>query len=384
MTKRLEEKKEPGYYNFSDYEERNKNNLVVDDNTRVYVYDHNASAYLKNDIVIKAYSNGNDILYDPRELILLYTNEFEEGCYEKKKLNFKDFKSYIIKNVSSQYRCKVIVSSRNKYIERLLLTEEGMYYLIINSKHPEAKFIKEELLHMIRMSREYQNIKFNELLLNNSYTGLFEPGNKILEHMYLEDDVKEKLTKLINSGHLVIRSALQFPVIKGNVMVNEKIIYYIENLDNVKIHNKLDCYLLANKIFEGLASVLNTSDTTIREKIQNDIYDHVIPIEEIDSKPYIHINEILLYFNRIFKDGKTILSKVLNIIFATPMELIYNKEIKDPIVGMIINSLNNYEDINESYPLNLYLEYKGYIEVQNMTDKEAKDKILENYKTEII
>lgn len=386
MTKRLEEKKEPGYYNFSNYEGTKNKEIIVDENTRVYQYDYNASVYLKNDIALTAYSNGFDILYDPKELYSLFKDGDFKNSGDKKSFGKKKFRDYIINNIPPEERSKVIVSSKNKYIQKLLLTEEGIYSLIIASDHKDARFIKEELLHMIRFNRQSQDISFNELLLRHSYTGLFDTDIKVLDRVYLDDKLKERINKYIAKGILFIRDMYQFPVIKRNVMTNEKIYYYIDNLDEVKIHNKLDCYISAIKIFEALASVLNTSDKTIREKIQGDIYDHIIPMEEIDGNPYIHINDIDMYLNRLFNNKSDIINNVFNTIFGNSIETFfsYDKQIIDPLVGLFINSLNGYREINESYPIKLYLEYKGYIEECNMTDTEAKNKILENYKDEII
>lgn len=388
MSKKIVDEYAKQFFDFSKYSEPIGDRgceLKIDKNTRIYNYDHNNTAYLKNDIIIKAYVNGTDVLYDPKELAILYkNNENIVGVFDKNKVNYKNYRKLILKIIPPNDRCKVIVNSRNKFVERLLLTEEGMYGLIINSQHPEARFIKEELLHMIRLNREYQNKSFRDLLLNHSYTGLFESENKIIDTIYLEDKLRAKLKEFINDGTIFIRDAYQFPVIKGNVMVNEKIFYYIENLDKVKVHNKLDCYISAIKFFNGLASVLDKSDTSIRQKIDDDIYDHTIPMEGIDNKPYINIKDISKYLERLFTNSDQMLNQILNNIFTS----MYDQYIKSPenelVVNSLVNSIKGYEYIEESYPINLYLEYKGYIETCNMSAEEAKNKILENYKSEII
>lgn len=357
-----------GYMNLSNFDKFERDKIIKDNyypdyyEERIYKFDPDNVVYVGKDIVIKAYSNYPDIFFDPIELFKLYKNI--EGK------NIRHIKQSFSKNIPKEYLVELLVEKGNKVERTTLVTENGLYYLVSHSDNPKFKDLKKRLLSSIHEQRILNKKTINDTLKYKTAIELVDPetSNHIINNAFLEFNVANRLRELCNKGEIIINYITKFPTINKIRFSNENILYYIYNLDKVKVSHNINIRIRADRAITGLANAFNTSEKEILSKFEKDIFE----LTEVEGKIYISLEEINNYLRR-FKNAKHKLKMfLLQVIKEDKLEI------------ELLDTIYYYSDIIFDYPIDNYIKYHDYRINKNLSEDEAKSMIFEDMEKEII
>lgn len=335
------------------YEEE-KEEITQDDleNKNLFKFNESASILLE-EAYIRCFSNGYTDLYD-------YT-DLGKFLPEEEKVNQRNIRQRLIQNVLPKFiYSDVLVSYRNDITKMNLVSEDGLYHIILNTKHPRTEQLKMKLLASIRRFKCQSGWSVAKFLTNS------EIGVDSWLHEFDDSGLRKLLQEIIydttdkiNKKNLAIFSINTFPVLHDHIVTNEYTSDYINSIDKVKLYNKVDYKIGCKETVYNLAKILGLSDETI---LDNLVRCNIRPIN-------------------IFKD-----------IYYDPIDIYQflqtRDEIKDPRESMLIllTSLTNSKMLGlillESIDKFIDVDYAVSMEVYNYYAKRIelimKDKLVNN------
>lgn len=353
-----------GYMNLSNYDQFEKNNNKEKYNledARIFEFDSESVIYVNNNIRIDAYSNGTDTYFDPIQLYKLYIGY--EGSSKQR------LRQEYVNNIPNKFLIDVLINNRNDINKSTLVTEEGLYFMILNANKTEIIPLQERLLLSIHEQRISSNIVLENLLKSKSIEELVDPNtnSQIIHKSLLDNNSKDILSNLCNKGEIIINYIYFFPTLDGIKINNENMLYYISNLERVKLTHVINIKIRLDRVICGLSNAFNTNEEKVKENIKNSNFD----IYNIEGILFISMESIDNFLRR-YKKPKEKMRKFL-----------YQVTHDDKISKIILETLYSYNTVINNYPINIYFEYQGYIELDIMSKEEVKAKILEKYKNEI-
>lgn len=359
---------EEGYWNLSDYEPIQEINELKEDE-RVYKFNREKIIKIYKNVKVYTYSDGDNDLYDPEDLYKLIK------C--TKGTNVQRFREEIINSIPSEFKFLVNVYNRGTTSKMYLYTEEALYHIIINSNNKESEYIRAKLLKCISEFRATTNKEISNFLEYNAFNVMLkyiEFGDidefKLLDYKIFDKNIKFQLMNLLRSNEIRILDVYQFPVIDTIPMNEEKIGYYLNQIEKVKLANKIELFIRADRVLEALAFAINNTKVELFDKIKFDIMDGILNVGKIDEDHYIFLQDLEDYLLR-YKESRDLLENVLYFLFNKPGD--------NSLLQFMRESLFDYEGQNEDYNYDIYIEYYMYIK-NGKTKKDAKKMIQENYK----
>ena len=358
-----------GYMNLSNYDQFKKNdtkdifkkeNIKLDD-ARIFEFDADNVVYVINNIRIDAYSNGKDTYFDPIQLYKLYVG-YEGKSKQRLRQEYKN-------NIPNKFLVDLLVSNKDNIRKTTLVTEEGLYFMILNCNNPKVEQLQEKMLTSIHEQRIGNNILLEKFLKVRSIEELVDPNtsSQIIDNSLLDKNSKNVLNKMCNKGEIILNYIYHFPTLDGIKITNENMVYYISNLERVKLSHVINIRIRLDRVVCGIANAFDTDEETIRDIIRDNDFD----IYNVEENLYVSMESIDNLLRR-YKKPKEKMRKFL-----------YQVTYDDKISKIILETLYSYNTVINNYPINIYFEYQGYIELDIMSKEEVKAKILEKYKNEI-
>lgn len=358
-----------GYMNLSNYDQFKKNdtkdifkkeNIKLDD-ARIFEFDADNVVYVINNIRIDAYSNGKDTYFDPIQLYKLYVG-YEGKSKHRLRQEYKN-------NIPNKFLVDLLVSNKDNIRKTTLVTEEGLYFMILNCNNPKVEQLQEKMLTSIHEQRIGNNILLEKFLKVRSIEELVDPNtsSQIIDNSLLDKNSKNVLNKMCNKGEIILNYIYHFPTLDGIKITNENMVYYISNLERVKLSHVINIRIRLDRVVCGIANAFDTDEETIRDIIRDNDFD----IYNVEENLYVSMESIDNLLRR-YKKPKEKMRKFL-----------YQVTHDDKISKIILETLYSYNTVINNYPINIYFEYQGYIELDIMSKEEVKAKILEKYKNEI-
>lgn len=358
-----------GYMNLSNYDQFKKNdtkdifkkeNIKLDD-ARIFEFDADNVVYVINNIRIDAYSNGKDTYFDPIQLYKLYVG-YEGKSKHRLRQEYKN-------NIPNKFLVDLLVSNKDNIRKTTLVTEEGLYFMILNCNNPKVEQLQEKMLTSIHEQRIGNNILLEKFLKVRSIEELVDPNtsSQIIDNSLLDKNSKNVLNKICNKGEIILNYIYHFPTLDGIKITNENMVYYISNLERVKLSHVINIRIRLDRVVCGIANAFDTDEETIRDIIRDNDFD----IYNVEENLYVSMESIDNFLRR-YKKPKEKMRKFL-----------YQVTHDDKISKIILETLYSYNTVINNYPINIYFEYQGYIELDIMSKEEVKAKILEKYKNEI-
>lgn len=358
-----------GYMNLSNYDQFKKNdtkdifkkeNIKLDD-ARIFEFDADNVVYVINNIRIDAYSNGKDTYFDPIQLYKLYVG-YEGKSKHRLRQEYKN-------NIPNKFLVDLLVSNKDNIRKTTLVTEEGLYFMILNCNNPKVEQLQEKMLTSIHEQRIGNNILLEKFLKVRSIEELVDPNtsSQIIDNSLLDKNSKNVLNKMCNKGEIILNYIYHFPTLDGIKITNENMVYYISNLERVKLSHVINIRIRLDRVVCGIANAFDTDEETIRDIIRDNDFD----IYTVEENLYVSMESIDNLLRR-YKKPKEKMRKFL-----------YQVTHDDKISKIILETLYSYNTVINNYPINIYFEYQGYIELDIMSKEEVKAKILEKYKNEI-
>lgn len=358
-----------GYMNLSNYDQFKKNdtkdifkkeNIKLDD-ARIFEFDADNVVYVINNIRIDAYSNGKDTYFDPIQLYKLYVG-YEGKSKQRLRQEYKN-------NIPNKFLVDLLVSNKDNIRKTTLVTEEGLYFMILNCNNPKVEQLQEKMLTSIHEQRIGNNILLEKFLKVRSIEELVDPNtsSQIIDNSLLDKNSKNVLNKMCNKGEIILNYIYHFPTLDGIKITNENMVYYISNLERVKLSHVINIRIRLDRVVCGIANAFDTDEETIRDIIRDNDFD----IYTVEENLYVSMESIDNLLRR-YKKPKEKMRKFL-----------YQVTHDDKISKIILETLYSYNTVINNYPINIYFEYQGYIELDIMSKEEVKAKILEKYKNEI-
>lgn len=358
-----------GYMNLSNYDQFKKNdtkdifkkeNIKLDD-ARIFEFDADNVVYVINNIRIDAYSNGKDTYFDPIQLYKLYVG-YEGKSKQRLRQEYKN-------NIPNKFLVDLLVSNRDNVRKTTLVTEEGLYFMILNCNNPKVEQLEEKMLTSIHEQRIGNNILLEKFLKVRSIEELVDPStsSQIIDNSLLDENSKNILNKICNKGEIILNYIYHFPTLDGIKITNENMVYYISNLERVKLSHVINIRIRLDRAVCGIANAFDTDEETVRDIIRDNDFD----IYNVEGNLYVSMESVDNFFRK-YKNFKDKMRKFL-----------YQVTHDDKISKIILETLYSYNTVINNYPINIYFEYQGYIELDIMSKEEVKAKILEKYKNEI-
>ena len=358
-----------GYMNLSNYDQFKKNdtkdifkkeNIKLDE-ARIFEFDADNVVYVINNIRIDAYSNGKDTYFDPIQLYKLYVG-YEGKSKQRLRQEYKN-------NIPNKFLVDLLVSNKDNIRKTTLVTEEGLYFMILNCNNPKVEQLQEKMLTSIHEQRIGNNILLEKFLKVRSIEELVDPNtsSQIIDNSLLDKNSKNVLNKMCNKGEIILNYIYHFPTLDGIKITNENMVYYISNLERVKLSHVINIRIRLDRVVCGIANAFDTDEETIRDIIRDNDFD----IYTVEENLYVSMESIDNLLRR-YKKPKEKMRKFL-----------YQVTHDDKISKIILETLYSYNTVINNYPINIYFEYQGYIELDIMSKEEVKAKILEKYKNEI-
>lgn len=358
-----------GYMNLSNYDQFKKNddkdifkkeNIKLED-ARIFEFDADNVVYVINNIRIDAYSDGKDTYFDPIQLYKLYVG-YEGKSKHRLRQEYKN-------NIPNKFLVDLLVSIRDDISKTTLVTEEGLYFMILNCNNPKVKPLQEKMLTSIHEQRIGNNILLEKFLKVRSIEELVDPNtsSQIINNSLLDNNSKDILSNLCNKGEIILNHIYHFPTLDGIKITNENMIYYISNLERVKLSHVINIRIRLDRAVCGIANAFDTDEETIRDIIRDNDFD----IYNVEGNLYVSMESIDNFLRR-YKKSKEKMRKFL-----------YQITHDNKISKIILETLYSYNTVISNYPIDIYFEYQGYMELDIMSKEEVKAKILEKYKNEI-
>lgn len=358
-----------GYMNLSNYDQFKKNddkdifkkeNIKLED-ARIFEFDADNVVYVINNIRIDAYSDGKDTYFDPIQLYKLYVG-YEGKSKHRLRQEYKN-------NIPNKFLVDLLVSNRDNIRKTTLVTEEGLYFMILNANKPKVKPLQEKMLTSIHEQRIGNNILLEKFLKVRSIEELVDPNtsSQIINNSLLDNNSKDILSNLCNKGEIILNYIYHFPTLDGIKITNENMIYYISNLERVKLSHVINIRIRLDRAVCGIANAFDTDEETIRDIIRDNDFD----IYNVEGNLYVSMESIDNFLRR-YKKSKEKMRKFL-----------YQITHDNKISKIILETLYSYNTVISNYPIDIYFEYQGYMELDIMSKEEVKAKILEKYKNEI-
>lgn len=358
-----------GYMNLSNYDQFKKNdtkdifkkeNIKLED-ARIFEFDADNVVYVINNIRIDAYSNGKDTYFDPIQLYKLYVG------YEGKTKH--RLRHEYVNNIPNKFLIDVLINNKNDINKSTLVTEEGLYFMILHCNNPKVEQLQEKMLTSIHEQRIGNNILLEKFLKVRSIEELVDPNtsSQIINNSLLDNNSKDILSNLCNKGEIILNYIYHFPTLDGIKITNENMIYYISNLERVKLSHVINIRIRLDRAVCGIANAFDTDEETIRDIIRDNDFD----IYNVEGNLYVSMESIDNFLRR-YKKSKEKMRKFL-----------YQITHDNKISKIILETLYSYNTVISNYPIDIYFEYQGYMELDIMSKEEVKAKILEKYKNEI-
>lgn len=358
-----------GYMNLSNYDQFKKNddkdifkkeNIKLED-ARIFEFDADNVVYVINNIRIDAYSDGKDTYFDPIQLYKLYVG-YEGKSKHRLRQEYKN-------NIPNKFLVDLLVSNKDDISKTTLVTEEGLYFMILNCNNPKVKPLQEKMLTSIHEQRIGNNILLEKFLKVRSIEELVDPNtsSQIINNSLLDNNSKDILSNLCNKGEIILNYIYHFPTLDGIKITNENMIYYISNLERVKLSHVINIRIRLDRAVCGIANAFDTDEETIRDIIRDNDFD----IYNVEGNLYVSMESIDNFLRR-YKKSKEKMRKFL-----------YQITHDNKISKIILETLYSYNTVISNYPIDIYFEYQGYMELDIMSKEEVKAKILEKYKNEI-
>lgn len=280
-------------------------------------------------------------LFDPIEFI----NKVDEYIIETQ---YKSRKRYLYKEVDPKFIYKVRVKfDNNDTKEKVLVTEEGIYQLIFKVDCEECIKMRRSFAHILSAYRrrhgwtlqrflELSYCERNYITVNSTHDRRAE--SKGIEYLILRSASYDNLTVL---------RYFEAPYFEGFLIEDEKIDYYIENIDKVNIINKCVYCLREDKVFETLSNILGYTEVYILSDVLKDI-----SVIYIDGKNIMHLDADEIYSKLIsFFGNKEEAAKVYE-------ELLFQIFRDKDVVKILYRSTVDFHDLQKNLPITYAYAYK--------------------------
>lgn len=291
-------------------------------------------------------------LFDP----VGFLDNIDPNIIEKE---YKNRKAYLYKEIDRKFikEVRIKLGQRN-YIDKVLVTEQGIYQLIFKINCNECIKMRSSFVNILTAYRKRHGWNLQQFL-ERTYS----------QRKYLDIDNifdarcdSHGYSLLLDSVGYKVLSVIGFyraPYLDDILVKDERQDYYIDNLNKVKIIEKCVYCLREDRVIEALAKVMAVSDVHIIDEVLGDI-----TVVNITGNDFMSLDadELYIYLtNHLNSKDKAgvVFKRMLHEIFKNP-----------DVVRLLYLSTVEYSELQDDYPILFFESYK--YKYRELATKEKK------------
>lgn len=297
--------------------------------------------------------------------VMRFTNDEGIELFEPNEIlfKFKYKKRDFLDNLNNKNVFTVSVINRDNSMSTNvdLITEDGIYEMILLMNSPKARKIRDVVVRALTYERKSKGYEIDEFI-NMLYTKKeILPFNTYTDNRVNLDFNLQALIANRGLTNFYIFETYQFPVLGDRVITNERTDEdYIKHIDKAYIRTSLKVLYGIKATIETLAILFSVTETKIMDSLENNI--------EV-SKPY-GLDNLYYTVDNILDYMRKVLNKEIEVYINFKEEIteydLYKEFVKiffyddDLVTEIIYDGTITFKDVDTDCPCEIFKKYLEY------------------------
>lgn len=323
----------------------------IEERSKISAFEFKNTFAIGENLKIGVYGSGCVFLFDVIQLIKKIKEQEDVNQRERQR---------IFSRISHEHIYNVRVITGNGSLEnRVLISEGGLYELIMLLESEEADKIRNTFARIIEQYRQQTGYSV-EYFLQGCYLGeIINTEDDFDARIVLVEPYKE-MYQDIPHRELWLYNRREFYTVDGNIIFDDKksTDYLYNNINKAELNIKFDALLNAKSVMEVLSPILKEDMLVILEELKSYKDLEIISSHGIEYFPAQQLFNFIYErgYSRNLEKSKEIFAHIVSgVCFCT-----FNNDNKDSVYH-IVQSVTEFKDIDRNTPINNISKQKDLV-----------------------